>query len=85
MVACDIVDHADLLESNVAEAVLAIGRTGFPSALMNAVRRMAGADHCMVFSFAANATALCLLDVGDIPTGPVLGESLFRPLLPVRP
>ncbi|OAF07223.1 helix-turn-helix transcriptional regulator [Bradyrhizobium centrolobii] len=62
-------------ESDIAPAVLAIGRPVFPQALIDTLRRIAGVDHCMVFTFADERTARCLLDIGNIPIGPDLGAA----------
>ncbi|KJC57549.1 LuxR family transcriptional regulator [Bradyrhizobium sp. LTSPM299] len=59
--------------SDITPALLAIGRDGFPQALIGALRRVADVGHCMVFSFAGPCSAACLLDVGNIPTGRDLG------------
>ncbi|QPF84515.1 helix-turn-helix transcriptional regulator [Bradyrhizobium genosp. L] len=59
--------------SDITPALLAIGRDGFPQALIGALRRVAGVGHCMVFSFAGPRSAACLLDIGNIPTGRDLG------------
>ena len=59
--------------SDITPALLAIGRDGFPQALIGALRRVAGVGHCMVFSFTGPRSASCLLDVGNIPTGRDLG------------
>ncbi|MES5487878.1 helix-turn-helix transcriptional regulator [Bradyrhizobium sp. INPA03-11B] len=59
--------------SDITPALLAIGRDGFPQALIGALRRVAGVGHCMVFSFTGPRSAACLLDVGNIPTGRDLG------------
>ncbi|WP_461324454.1 helix-turn-helix transcriptional regulator [Bradyrhizobium diazoefficiens] len=58
-----------------AGAVLAIGRPAFPHVLMSTLRGVAGVDHCMVFSFAGEGSASCLLNVGDIRIGADLGEA----------
>lgn len=60
-------------DQDVAGAVLAIGRPTFPDALMRTLRRVADVGHCMVFSFAGDSSARCLLDAGNIPTGGDLG------------
>ncbi len=59
--------------SDITPAVLAIGRPNFPDALIGALRRVADVGHCMVFSFAGQRSATCLLDVGNIPIGRDLG------------
>ncbi|TWB94612.1 DNA-binding CsgD family transcriptional regulator [Bradyrhizobium macuxiense] len=68
-------DHAfkTSVVSDITPALLAIGRDGFPQALIGALRRVAGVGHCMVFSFTGPRSAACLLDVGNIPTGRDLG------------
>jgi len=63
------------VEQDVAGAVLAIGRQTFPQVLMSTLRRVAKVDHCMVFSFAGERSASCLLNIGDIPIGADLGEA----------
>src|SRR5260370_13637562 len=42
---------------------------------MSTLRRVAKVDHCMVFSFAGERSASCLLNIGDIPIGADLGEA----------
>ena len=59
--------------SDITPAVLAIGRTTFPQTLIGALRRVADVGHCMVFSFAGERQANCLLDAGNIPIGRDLG------------
>ena len=59
--------------SEITPAVLAIGRPSFPNALIGALRRVADVGHCMVFSFAGERSANCLLDAGNIPIGRDLG------------
>jgi DNA-binding CsgD family transcriptional regulator len=63
------------VDQEVASAVLAIGRQTFPQVLMNTLRRVAEVDHCMVFSFAGEGSASCLLNIGDIAIGADLGEA----------
>ncbi|MBR1219512.1 helix-turn-helix transcriptional regulator [Bradyrhizobium sp. U87765 SZCCT0131] len=63
----------DITRTDITSAVLAIGRPAFPQALIGALRRVAGVGHCMVFSFAGERSARCLLDIGNIPTGGDLG------------
>jgi DNA-binding CsgD family transcriptional regulator len=58
---------------DITPAVLAIGRPTFPQALIGALRRVADVGHCMVFSFAGERSANCLLDAGNIPIGRDLG------------
>ncbi|WP_315831255.1 helix-turn-helix transcriptional regulator [Bradyrhizobium prioriisuperbiae] len=62
-------------EQDVAGAVLAIGRPGFADTLLSTLRRVADVGHCMVFSFAGERSARCLLDVGNIPIGGDLGQA----------
>lgn len=62
-------------DQDVAGAVLAIGRPTFPDVLLSTLRRTADVGHCMVFSFAGERSARCLLDVGNIPIGGDLGEA----------
>jgi len=57
----------------ITPAVLAIGRPTFPQVLIGALRRVADVGHCMVFSFAGERSANCLLDAGNIPIGRDLG------------
>jgi DNA-binding CsgD family transcriptional regulator len=59
--------------NQITPAVLAIGRPTFPQALIGALRRVADVGHCMVFSFAGERHANCLLDAGNIPIGRDLG------------
>ncbi|MEW6644794.1 MAG: helix-turn-helix transcriptional regulator [Pseudomonadota bacterium] len=63
----------DSARADITGAVLAIGRPTFPQALIGTLRQVAGVGHCMVFSFAGERSARCLLDVGNIPTGGDLG------------
>ena len=63
----------DQFIGDITPAVLAIGRATFPQALIGALRRVADVGHCMVFSFAGERRANCLLDAGNIPTGRDLG------------
>jgi len=72
------IDHTarmshDIAHTDITGAVLAIGRPTFPQALIGALRQVADVGHCMVFSFAGERAARCLLDVGNIPTGGDLG------------
>jgi DNA-binding CsgD family transcriptional regulator len=62
-------------ENDIAPAVLAIGRPSFPQVLIDTMRRIAGVGHCMVFTFADERSARCLLDIGNIPIGPDLGSA----------
>ena len=62
-------------ENDITSAVLAIGRPSFPQDLIGALRRVAGVGHCMVFSFEGERSARCLLDIGNIPSGPDLGAA----------
>lgn len=59
--------------ADITLAVLAIGRPHFPQALIASLRRLADVGHCMVFSFTAQGSTRCLLDVGNIPIGGDLG------------
>ncbi|MBI5320305.1 helix-turn-helix transcriptional regulator [Bradyrhizobium sp.] len=63
----------DQIIGDITPAVLAIGRATFPQALIGALRRVADVGHCMVFSFAGERRANCLLDAGNIPIGRDLG------------
>ena len=67
--------HKGTGENDIAPAVLAIGRPLFPQALIGALRRVAGVGHCMVFTFEGERSARCLLDIGNIPSGPDLGAA----------
>ena len=67
--------HADVAASDMTPAILAIGRPTFPQALIGSLRRTADVGHCMVFSFAGERSASCLLDVGNIPIGGDLGAA----------
>lgn len=57
------------------QAVLHVGRPAFPDALMSHLRRVAAVDHCMVFAFANDRDAQCLLTAGDIVIGNDLGAA----------
>lgn len=57
------------------QAVLHVGRPAFPDALMAHLRRVAAVDHCMVFAFANDRDAQCLLTAGDITIGDDLGSA----------
>ena len=57
------------------QAVLQVGRPAFPDALMAHLRRIAAVDHCMVFAFANDHDAQCLLTAGDIAIGEDLGSA----------
>jgi DNA-binding CsgD family transcriptional regulator len=59
--------------TDIAPAVLAIGRASFPQVLIDTLRRTAGVGHCMVFTFDGERGARCLLDIGNIPIGADLG------------
>jgi DNA-binding CsgD family transcriptional regulator len=59
--------------TDIAPAVLAIGRPAFPQALIGTLRRIAGVGHCMVFTFDGERSTRCLLDIGNIPIGGDLG------------
>ncbi|WP_426441436.1 helix-turn-helix transcriptional regulator [Bradyrhizobium genosp. P] len=62
-------------DTDIAPAVLAIGRPSFGQVLIDTTRRIAGVGHCMVFAFADERSARCLLDIGNIPIGPDLGSA----------
>ena len=66
---------AQAVNQDMSGAVLAIGRPEFPQVLMSMLRRVADVGHCMVFSFAGEGSARCLLGMGNIPTGPDLGAA----------
>lgn len=57
------------------QAVLHVGRPAFPDALMAHLRHVAAVDHCMVFAFANDHDAQCLLTAGDITIGEDLGSA----------
>lgn len=57
------------------QAVLHVGRAAFPDALMAHLRCVAAVDHCMVFAFANDRDAQCLLTAGDIAIGDDLGSA----------
>lgn len=59
--------------SDITAAVLRIGGSDFPQALLGTLRRAGGVGHCMVFAFAGERATRCLLDVGNIPIGADLG------------
>ena len=61
--------------NDITPAVLAIGRPEFAQSLIATLRRVAGVGHCMVFSFAGERSARCLLDIGNIPIGAELGTA----------
>jgi DNA-binding CsgD family transcriptional regulator len=61
--------------NDITPAVLAIGRPEFAQSLIATLRRVAGVGHCMVFSFAGERSARCLLDIGNIPIGAELGAA----------
>lgn len=61
--------------SDITPAVLAIGRSSFPQALIGALRQVADVGHCMVFALAGERQADCLLDAGNIPIGRDLGAA----------
>lgn len=61
--------------SDITPAVLAIGRPEFAQTLIATLRRVADVGHCMVFSFAGERSARCLLDIGNIPIGGELGAA----------
>jgi DNA-binding CsgD family transcriptional regulator len=60
-------------DADITPAVLAIGRPGFPQALIGTLRRLANVGHCMVFSLKEEGATRCLLDIGNIPIGGDLG------------
>lgn len=66
---------ASRASSDIAPAVLAIGKPAFPQVLIGTLRRVADVGHCMVFSFTGERSARCLLDVGNIPIGADLGAA----------
>jgi DNA-binding CsgD family transcriptional regulator len=59
----------------LAPLVLAIGQPSFPSVLLDTVRTLSGAGHCMVFSFDGEQSARCPLGIGNIGIGPDLGAA----------
>jgi DNA-binding CsgD family transcriptional regulator len=61
--------------ADISSAVLAIGHRSFSQALLDTVRRIANVGHCMVFAFEGERASRCLLDIGNIPTGPDLGAA----------
>ncbi|MCK1514031.1 helix-turn-helix transcriptional regulator [Bradyrhizobium sp. 190] len=61
--------------SDITPAVLAIGRPEFAQSLIATLRRVADVGHCMVFSFASERSARCLLNIGNIPIGAELGAA----------
>ena len=63
----------DTRSGDIAPAVLAIGRPSFPQVLIEVLRRVADVGHCMVFTFDGERATRCLLDIGNIPSGPDLG------------
>lgn len=63
------------VDQEVAGTVLAIGRHAFPQVLMSTLGRVAEVGHCMVFSFAGEGSASCLLNIGNIRIGGYLGEA----------
>jgi hypothetical protein len=69
--------HETTAQSNidVSQTVLAIGRTKFPRMLMKTLRRLAGVDHCMVFSLAPKKRTRCLLNAGNIAVSNDLGAA----------
>jgi DNA-binding CsgD family transcriptional regulator len=60
---------------DLSSAVLAIGQSAFPNVLLAVLKRVAEVGHCMVFTFDGERSSRCLLDVGNIPTGPDLGSA----------
>ena len=75
MIADGMVRRSAPVDADMAGAVLAIGHKRFPKALLDTIRRVAGVDHCMVFSFKDDSTTRCLLDIGNIAIGGDLGEA----------
>ncbi|MGJ4994115.1 helix-turn-helix transcriptional regulator [Bradyrhizobium sp. HKCCYLS3077] len=61
--------------SAVSALVLAIGQPSFPAVLIDTLRDVADVGHCMVFSFAGQRSARCLLSTGNIAIGPDLGTA----------
>ena len=59
----------------VSAMVLAIGQPSFPDVLIDSLRTIAGVGHCMVFTFADQRSARCLLSTGNIAIGPDLGAA----------
>lgn len=66
---------SDAVMDGFEQAVLHLGRPAFPDALMAHLRRVAAVDHCMVFAFANDRDAQCLLTAGDIAIGDDLGSA----------
>jgi DNA-binding CsgD family transcriptional regulator len=67
--------YSDKAAGDITAAVVAIGRPAFPQALMATLRSLADVGHCMVFSFAGERAADCLLDVGNVRIGSDLGAA----------
>jgi len=61
--------------NGLEQAILRVGDGAFSDALMTCLRRLAGVDHCMVFAFANDRNAECLLTAGDIAIGEDLGSA----------
>ncbi|WP_407194692.1 helix-turn-helix transcriptional regulator [Bradyrhizobium sp. STM 3566] len=61
--------------SDVTAAVLAIGRPAFSCALMDALSRIAGVDHCMVFAFHGERSVRPQLDIGSVSIAGELGAA----------
>ncbi|CCE02459.1 helix-turn-helix transcriptional regulator [Bradyrhizobium sp. STM 3809] len=59
----------------VGALVLAIGQPSFPTVLIETLRAVADVGHCMVFAFADQRSARCLLSTGNIAIGPDLGTA----------
>ncbi len=71
----DAVTGLDVGHDGFEQAVLHLGRPAFADALMTHLRCIAAVDHCMVFAFANDRDAQCLLTAGDIATGEDLGSA----------
>ncbi len=65
------IDAADA----ISPMVLAIGQPAFPQVLIETLRVVANVGHCMVFTFADQRSARCLLSAGNIDIGPDLGAA----------
>ncbi len=65
----------DAVMDGFEQAVLHVGRPAFADVLMAHLRRVAAVDHCMVFAFANDRDAQCLLTAGDIAIGEDLGSA----------
>jgi DNA-binding CsgD family transcriptional regulator len=64
-----------VITNDITPAVLAIGNPAFPQILLRTLDLLAGVSHCMVFAFAGERSARCLLGVGNIPIAPELGAA----------